>query len=257
MPTLTRKDNGLDITINYEVAGQGEPIVMHHGNGNCINDWKTLGFVDRLSPHFKLIMIDSRGYGKSSKPHSPDAYSLKSRADDTVAVLDALGIEQAHCFGASIGAAMCFILANFYPDRFKSYIFATPYFELFNEEIRSTLNVSMQYFIDLVEVLIEGKIDTRVRGSILVNDPQALIAANSSEWFNYIDYIKYIKVPSLIYVGEKEPSVDALSHLSKQLSNNQFVILKDFDHAQAYYGSDIVAPIIKNFIMENTHVHTI
>jgi hypothetical protein len=105
-----------------------------------------------------------------------------------IAVLDALNIQQAHCFGASIGAAMCFILAKFYPDRFKSYIFATPYFELFNEDIRSALNVNMQSFIDVVEVLIEGKIDTRVRGSILANDPQALSAANSSEWFNYLDY---------------------------------------------------------------------
>ncbi len=128
MAFITRKDNKKEISIHYETVGSGEPIVFHHGNGNCIQDWYTLGYVDALSPYFQLILIDSRGYGKSSKPHDPNDYNLKSRADDTIAVLDQVGIEQAHCFGGSVGASMCLILARYYPERFKSYIFATPYF---------------------------------------------------------------------------------------------------------------------------------
>ena len=253
MPTITRHDNGLDISIHYKVIGEGEPLVMHHGNGNCINDWQTLGFVDALSPYFKLILIDSRGYGQSSKPHSPEAYSLKNRADDTIAVLDAAGVTQAHCFGGSIGASMCFLLARFYPERFKSYIFATPYFELFDPSIRAALAVSINYFVEHLETLIGTKISNEpIRKTILANDALALAAANASEWFDYHDYIHYIKAPSLIYAGAKEPSIAELTTLSKQLPDNTFVVLPDLDHAQTYWRADLVAPIIREFITELT-----
>lgn len=122
------KKTSTEIMIHYEVVGNGkDDIVFHHGNGNCIQDWHTLGFVDALKDDFKLILIDSRGYGKSSKPHDPQEYSLQSRADDTIAVLDQENIQQAHFLGASTGAAIGLLLAKFYPNRLRSYIFATPY----------------------------------------------------------------------------------------------------------------------------------
>ena len=80
------------------------------------------------------------------------------------------------------------------------------------------------------------------------NDTKALWAANSSEWFNYIDYIKYIKSSSLIYAGAKEPSVDELIALSKQLQNSQIHILPNVGHMQAYWDSKLVAPLIRKFI---------
>lgn len=122
MATVTWNDNGKKIKIHYEVVGLGEPIVFHHGNGNRINDWYTLGYVDALKNDFQLILIDSRGYGGSTKSHDPGDYSLQSRAGDTIAVMDELGVKQAHCVGASFNAAICFQLARFHPQRFKSFI---------------------------------------------------------------------------------------------------------------------------------------
>ena len=83
----------------------------------------------------------------------------------------------------------------------------------------------------------------------LANDTKALWAANSSEWLDYHDYIQYIKLPNLIYVGAKEPSVKELEELSKQLPNNTFHILPNIDHKEAYWNSKLVAPIIRNFIL--------
>ncbi len=69
MPYAAHVDNNKKIDIYYETIGMGEPIVFHHGNGNCCKDWYTLGYVEALARDFQLILIDSRGYGKSSKPH--------------------------------------------------------------------------------------------------------------------------------------------------------------------------------------------
>ena len=61
MSFVTRVDNltGTEITIHYEVVGQGKPsIVFHHGNGNCIKDWYALGYVSALKSDFQLVLID-------------------------------------------------------------------------------------------------------------------------------------------------------------------------------------------------------
>ena len=243
--------NNQGINIYFETAGQGEPIIFHHGNGNCLKDWYTLGFVEELANNFQLVLVDSRGYGKSDKPHDPAAYSLQNRVDDSIAVLDKLGIEKAHCLGASVGAAMCFLLAKYYPSRFKSYIFATPYFIQFNNDIKQALLQGPEAYVARLENRHNCKIDNEtIRQTFLANDTKALWAANSSEWFDYRDYIKYINVPSLIYAGAKEESVPLLTDLAKQLPNCQINIVPNADHVKMYWDSKLVAPIIKNFIMQ-------
>ncbi len=257
MPKVVRKDvqTNREIAINYEVIGNGvEVLVFHHGNGNCVHDWHTLEYVSLLKNNYKLILIDSRGYGQSSKPYDPMEYSLKSRAEDTISVLDHEKVEKAHCLGASIGAAMCFILARFHPDRFKSYIFATPYFALFKNEIKKALAIGIEEYVSELENLLGNKISNEdVRSTFLANDAKSVLAANSSEWFNYLDFVQYVKTPTLIYVGAKETTVKNLQDLSMKLEESSghqshFHVFSDADHAKIYWSGDLVVPVIRKFI---------
>lgn len=257
MSTITRTDSqtGTEITIHYEVVGAGKPaIIFHHGSINCIEDWHTLDYVTALQADFQLILVDSRGYGRSSKPDNPKEYSLQSRAEDTIAVLNREGIQTAHCFGASIGAAMCFILAKFYPNRFSSYIFATPYFTLFTEELKTAVKQGMDAFLKQLEKMASYKLsDIPVRDTLLANDAKALWAANSSEWFDYREFIFFIRSPTLIYAGSKEPSLPELTELSKRLDQSSgfksvLHFFPEMDHGEVYWKGNIVAPVIKHFL---------
>ncbi len=260
MSVITRKDEqtGTEISINYEIIGDGrETIVFHHGNGNCSKDWHTLGFVNELKNDFRLVLIDSRGYGNSSKPHDPQEYNLNSRANDTIAVLDKEEIEQAHCLGGSIGAMTCMILARFYPSRFKSYIFATPYFSLFDDDSKNFLKGGVENYLAMLKERHNVVIDNEeIKATFLANDAEAIIAANSSEWFAYQDYIKYINVPSLIYAGSEEPSIPALQQLSEKLTESSgykchLHIFPGVDHKQVYWGSKMVCPLLREFLNSN------
>lgn len=108
--------------IHYEVEGTGDCLVLQHGFYGSIADWYEFGYVEALKQRFKLIMIDSRGHGQSDKPYEPDQYSLKLRALDVVAVLDALGIEKCHYMGYSMGGWIGFGLMRWRPERFRSFI---------------------------------------------------------------------------------------------------------------------------------------
>lgn len=98
MPKIKTRN---DFNINYEIAGNIDSehtLILSHGNGNCLNDWTALGYVERLAPHFKLVLMDALGYGESDKPTSPAEYTAEKRADDVIDLLNALDIEQCHFF---------------------------------------------------------------------------------------------------------------------------------------------------------------
>jgi pimeloyl-ACP methyl ester carboxylesterase len=114
MPTL--KVN--DITIYYEIHGQGEPVVLIAG----LNSDHTLyrQIIPRLAERYMVVAFDNRGVGQTDKPDIP--YSIEMMADDTSGLLNALGIEQAHLLGTSMGGRIAAALALQHPQQVKSLI---------------------------------------------------------------------------------------------------------------------------------------
>lgn len=110
----TAKVNG--IRLYYEVYGEGEPLLLLHGNGQSIADFAKQ--IPELSKHYKVIAADTRMQGQSGDDGTRLSYDLF--AEDAHALLDKLKIRQAHVLGWSDGGNTGLILAGKYPDRVKS-----------------------------------------------------------------------------------------------------------------------------------------
>ena len=109
--------NGL--SIHYETAGSGPPLVMLHALPFDHNLW--LYQVARFSQRFTTIALDLRGWGRSAKPVSP--FSLRDMSDDVLGVMSDLDVrEPAHLLGCSIGSKIALMLACDHPDRFGAAI---------------------------------------------------------------------------------------------------------------------------------------
>ena len=104
------------ITMNYEQQGSGEPLILipFLGADNACYAFQ----VQDYSKYFTCISVDPRGTGASDKPEG--AYSTEMFADDVAALMKAIGIQKAHIFGLSLGAATGMWLAAKHPDRVKS-----------------------------------------------------------------------------------------------------------------------------------------
>ncbi|MCH8029339.1 MAG: alpha/beta fold hydrolase [Candidatus Dadabacteria bacterium] len=105
------KVNG--ITMYYEVHGKGEPVVLIGGLGSQTQSWATQ--VPLYSRHFKVVVLDNRGAGKTDKPDEP--YSIEQMADDTAALIEHLGIESARVAGKSMGGMIGQWLAIKHPEK--------------------------------------------------------------------------------------------------------------------------------------------
>ena len=103
--------NGYEI--NYDVAGDGPPLVLIHGVGSSLESWDSI--VERLRNTYRVLRYDTLGHGDSEKPDGP--YALDDYVSELLAVLDAEIIARTHIVGSSFGGmiAQAFAIAD--PER--------------------------------------------------------------------------------------------------------------------------------------------
>jgi len=112
-----------DININYKVEGEGDPLVLIMGFSSPMIGWYYQ--TPYFRRYYRVVTLDNRGVGKSSKPQGP--YSTRMMADDTVHLMDHLGIERVNIIGASMGGMIAQELAINYPERVTKLVLACTY----------------------------------------------------------------------------------------------------------------------------------
>ena len=110
--------NGIDIY--YEVQGEGEPMVLIP---YLAADQACYAFqVAEYAKHYTCLSVDLRGAGLSGKPDG--VYTTELFAADIAAFMQAAGVEQAHIFGLSLGAATGMWLAAKHPEKVRDAVAA-------------------------------------------------------------------------------------------------------------------------------------
>lgn len=105
------------VRLRYLVQGSGTPVVLLHGFAlSAEMNWIGPGIADTLANRFRVIALDLRGHGGSTKLHDSSAYSA-AFLTDVLAVLDTLRIPRAHVVGYSMGGRIALSLAATHPDR--------------------------------------------------------------------------------------------------------------------------------------------
>lgn len=113
-----------DIEIAYLDEGSGDPIVLVHGFASTKEvNWVSPAWVMTLTrAGRRVIALDNRGHGQSSKLYDPALYHTTLMAGDVRALLDHLDIARADVMGYSMGARITSFLAVTYPARVRSAI---------------------------------------------------------------------------------------------------------------------------------------
>src|SRR5215470_411450 len=130
-----------DADIYYEDKGEGPPLVLVPGLAGSGAFF--ISQVSEFSKSFRTIVHDHRGAGRST--HSRIHYSVEQMADDTLRLMDALGIDSAHLVGHSTGGAIGQVIATEHPERLRSLVLSAtwagpdPYFRRMFESRRQTL----------------------------------------------------------------------------------------------------------------------
>jgi len=112
-----------DISIAYRTFGSGFPLILIVGYGSTMHIWES-AMIQNLASHYKVILFDNRGIGDSSAGSEP--FSIEQFAEDTAGLLSALGIQQAHVLGWSMGAMIAQELVLRHPEMVNKLILCSP-----------------------------------------------------------------------------------------------------------------------------------
>lgn len=107
------------VRLAYEIHGSSDraPLVLLHALGEGRDDWDAV--VHRFAEHFRVVAVDLRGHGASDWPGD---YSFQSMADDTLRLLDHIGLPRVTLLGHSMGGSVAYLLAERSPERIERLI---------------------------------------------------------------------------------------------------------------------------------------
>ena len=102
------------VAIHYVDKGQGPPLVLIHGLGGCIYNFRYN--IPVLAERLRVVALDLKGFGYSERPVASD-YSLTAQARLVGGLMDHLGISRAAVLGHSMGGAIALRLATISPEK--------------------------------------------------------------------------------------------------------------------------------------------
>jgi pimeloyl-ACP methyl ester carboxylesterase len=224
------------VEIAYLDEGEGDPIVLVHGFASSKNvNWVYPGWVSELKKDGRrVIALDLRGHGESSKLYDPEQYSIEIQAGDVLALMDHLKFERADIMGYSMGGRITAYLARYQPERLRSAILGGIGIGLIKgggpgENVARALEApSLDDVTDPVGRTFRAFADqTR-------SDRRALAAClRGSRRLMTEQEAAGIAVPVLIAVGTKDEIAGSADELGKIIPRSQVLNIPNRDHMRA------------------------
>jgi pimeloyl-ACP methyl ester carboxylesterase len=115
------------VRLHYFERGEGEPLVLLHGNGSMIQDFSSSGLVDKAAGKYRVIVFDRPGFGYSERPRRT-IWTPEAQANLICKALRQIGISRAIVLGHSWGASVATALALKYPEMVAGLVLASGYY---------------------------------------------------------------------------------------------------------------------------------
>ena len=229
MPTFKNDD----VEIAFLDEGEGEPIVLVHGfASNKEVNWVAPGWVTTLSrAGRRVIALDDRGHGQSSKLYEPEAYSTSLMAGDVRALLAHLGIGRADVLGNSMGARITAFLAVEHPALVRSAILGGLGIRLVDGVGLPTTLAEALEASTLLDVPDQQGRMFRTFADQTKSDRRALAACiRGSRQTLTREQVANIRVPVLVAVGTKDDVAGSGTELAALIPGAQALDIPGRDH---------------------------
>lgn len=224
----------------YEELGSGPPLVLIHGGiSTSRSNWGPC--YEFFAKHFRVLAIDSRGHGKSENPSKELTYKLM--ADDTVAFIKELDLENPFVCGWSDGGQIALEIGIEYPEAARAIVAGGVLSEMSDHYVEGMkawgLNGPGDVDIPKLQKAVPEftaslkEIHSHVYGGDYWRE---LLIISSRMWFNPDSFprerIRKITVPTLIIQGDRDEAVpleDAIN-IYKMISKGELTIIANATH---------------------------
>jgi pimeloyl-ACP methyl ester carboxylesterase len=238
--------------IEFEVTGNGPPLVLLHGFFGDRSTWHAVGYVDALAARFRLVLVDLIGHGGSDAPPDPARYRMDAHASDVVAVLDSVGIDRAAVWGASMGGRAGFHLLARFPDRLTALITGGAHACAAETDLAEAQREGAVLreqgaapFADAMEPLPGW-----MRQVMLRADGHALafqLLADAAP-MSPLPELDLVTTPVLLLAGDQDPRLNLIRRTADRLRGGQLAVLPGCGHFDTFTRTDLTIPLAREFL---------
>jgi len=250
-PTVGKYVDVNDIKVYYEIYGEGEPLLLLHGNSGSIENF--IYQIPELSKHFKVIAVDSRAQGRTSDSDQEITYALM--ASDMSELIDKLNLGRVNIVGWSDGGNIGLELAFAHPEKvLKVVTFGANYtYENWMAPSDSVvmdpsdpLIIKTSDMMKKYSTAIERLSPDKQRIPIIKKKLEDLMGKNPN--FT-LDQLKTINVPFLIVAGDHDViSLDQTIALFSNLPKAQLFIVPHASHIVPAENPDLINSEVVRFL---------
>jgi pimeloyl-ACP methyl ester carboxylesterase len=240
------------LQLYYEVHGSGRPLVLLHG-GLLTIDLSFGPMIPVLARNHQVIAVEMQGHG-----HTADIdreMTLENFADDIVALLGQLGIDEADFFGYSLGGAVSLAVLSRHPSLVGKLVLAS------TPTRREDFALDGQLEADRMPTAADGQ-DWESAYRRVAPDPDrfgdliarlgAMVGA-IADWSP--DELRAIGSPTLILIGDKDfISIQRAAQMLELIPNAQLAILPGATHVEMTRRADQMLAIIAPFLDASTRI---
>jgi pimeloyl-ACP methyl ester carboxylesterase len=244
----------------YDVQGEGEPLLLHHGYTASRVNWEPAAAM--LRNRYQVILMECRGTGDSE--HTADGYSLDQYAADVIGMADHLGLERFSFAGHSMGGGIGYVLALEYPQRIERLILMASVpadgYPLPSKEVRDFLidrrrrGDRASYMEEYIATRFRPEIETdawfnsRIDHILAASEGHYVQGAESFAQLRVGDRLIDLDVPTLILAGAVDSLLAANLADFSRLPNATLQVFSRAGHEVAVHEPEGVAAAIDGFM---------
>ena len=224
----------MDIQLHHIYQGQGQPMVLLHGNGEDSSYF--VHQIAHFSKSYRVIAIDTRGHGQSPRGEKP--FAIKQFAEDLKVFLDAINIAKAIILGFSDGGNIALEFALKYPERVEKLILNGA--NLFPSGVKPLYQWPIEVGYRIAKLFSnkseKAKQNAEMLG-LMVNEPHI----DPSE-------LSRLTMPVLVVAGTKDMIKESHTRLIyKSLPNAQLTFVEG-DHFVANKNAEAFNKVVTDFL---------
>jgi pimeloyl-ACP methyl ester carboxylesterase len=261
--------------LHYVERGDGDPILLIHGNGTMVEDWIVSGLLDDLAATHRVVAVDRPGFGHSSRPRGA-AWTVRRQAEVMAKAMRLLGMTDATVVGHSFGTLVALALALDHPALAKRLVLIGGYYfpslrldaplmapaalPLYGQIVRHTL-------MPVAGKALRGRIDRKLFGPATATDawrrdfpmdmalrPSRLRggAADAAQMIPAAARLarryRELKLPITVVAGRGDRMVRTKAQserLHQSLPHSRLVLLDDVGHMAHHSDPEAVAAAIR------------
>ena len=226
----------MDIELHCEETGDGEPLVLLHGNGE--DGTYFAHQIAHFSQRFRVLALDTRGHGKSPRGEAP--FTIRQFARDLLAFLDARGIERAHLLGFSDGGNIALVFALAHPERVGKLVLNGANLNARGVKRSVQAPIELGYRIARLFARFSAKARTNAEMlGLMVNDPN--VAPKE---------LVALAAPTLVIAGENDMIREDHTRLIARSIPNARLALVPGDHFVAAKNPEAFNREVERFLLE-------